>query len=100
MTEFRKYKPRELMQGLLDGRIYQHREDDLRCVFIRMIKDDIYILDMSYPERGILKFFKSENAYDRLSVYGAYYKLKEVSDAHVKLLIQKRRKELKSEKGC
>lgn len=88
------------MQGLLEGKVYQCRGDNCLCAFIRMIKDDIYILDMYYFPKGPLKFFKAANSYDRLSVYGAYYKLKEVSDAHVKLLIQKRKKELKREKGC
>lgn len=99
MTEFRKYKPRELMQGLLEGKIYQYLPDD--CVDVEFFKmNGNFLLNVYLSgDMGQLRFTRVPDLFYTIEWY-SHEKLKEVSGAHVKLLIQTRRKELKSEKGC
>ncbi len=104
MNEFRKYKPRELMQGLLEGKIYKFDRirATSRCDFFKLKGDFIFIADLENVNkytRELVRFNKIQDSFYALSVYSQYF-LKEVDEKHAKQEIAKRNKEIKDEKDC
>ena len=100
MSEFRKYKPRELMQGLLEGKIYRWDRYHFTSKpdFFKMKGEFIYVADLE-NEKKCVKFEKVIDSFLVLSVLSSY-PVMEVDEKHAKKEIAKRNKELKSEKGC